>query len=291
MPAIVAAAGIDGVAFGMMAIVAATLIAAFVISPLRNGAQQVAGLVAVGGVLSWGLTVVADFAQSVINTFGPQVVTGRQQAVDWLNWLVYNIGWTYFGTYFNLANWSAAWVNNWIWTRALLFDTIIPTINASLAYQLTLINAAVGTINWLIGSYVPAVQAWINYFIGHVSALEAVSAQVVQVWLPWVNGWIDSLNGRTRVLERWATDTATQTLPRIEADVSRRALEAEAEALRARVGALERTVGLLASLAIIAALDVPAIRSLRDTALDPCRCLDLTNLNDLQERVSALEVQ
>lgn len=290
MPAVVAAPAIIAIAFALAALAAALLINQLVAHPIRVASVDAGGIPVIGGAVAWLLSRLADVIEIGVSGVSALHDAAVQQATGWLNWLVANIVQAYWGWLFAWVQWFIGVVPSTVNDVSWLMSSFVPGANGWFAYFLRVANNLSTAVAWLSGPFVAAVTTLAQWTYAHVQALESAVASIESTWLPWVRGWLENLNGRAGALERWADHVGTQTLPRIEADVSRRALEWEAQALRQRVGQLESQVALLMALGIIALAGTEAISNLR--CIMNAKCDPLTALleGDLEARVTDLEV-
>jgi len=293
VPIAIGAAAIDGIAFGLIAIAVATLVTAYVISPLRAGAQQVSGLVAVGGALSFALSRLADLIQITINANSYLVSIGRQQAMDWFNWIVTGIVSAYYGGAINAATWLAAnlgavaWMRNyWDAYWSVVFGEIRPAVGV-------LQNDLGGLHRWIDTAELPLIR-------GIGDDLAGLHRWIDGVQLPLIRGIGDDLAG----LHRWLDGTLVPGIDagirqladawaRTNADVQTRARQAEVDALKQELARTQATVATLAALLPLAIAGAEVISNLR--CVGNINCLDLNALNDgtlstLESRVAMLEV-
>jgi hypothetical protein len=290
MPIAIAGGAIDAIAFGLLAIAAGTLITAYVISPLRAASQQVSGLVAVGGALSWAFSHLADIVQIGLNANAYLIEVGRKQALDWFNWLIPWTARAFFGPELNAAGWLAAnlgavaWMRNyWDAYWAVVFGEVRPKVYA-------VANDVAGLHAFIDTALLPRVGGIGNDLLGLHQWIDGVL-------LPRVGGIGNDLLG----LHEWIDGilvpgieagirTLNDALQRTNADVQTRARTTEVEALRAELAKTQAVVGTLAALIPLALAGAEAISNLRCMMDLPCSDMSLLQDTDLEARVSNLEL-
>lgn len=291
MPAVVGVEIVAALAFALIAIAATLLVRQLVVSPMRASASGVSGIPAIGGALAWLLTNAANMIEVGLNVFDYAQAQYRSTALTWWNWAVeqtaYYLGipnrWDFQTAKTDIGAVTA--LAQFIWYNSL------PAIAArenDIRHDTQAVTALAQSIWYNALPEIRGIEAGLRT---DVNAVTRLSQDIWYSELPNIRGIEAGIRTDLNAATRLAQDIWYGELPRIRADVNTRARSVDLEALRARVDNLTRQLALLAPLLAIAALDATAITSLRDTAIDPCRCLDLSGLNNLEERVSALELE
>lgn len=184
MPIVIAGAAIDALAFGLIAIVAGTLIITYVVTPLRAAAAFASSIVAIGGALSWALTHAANFVQSAVDANAHLVEIGRNQALAYWNWLV-------GGTV------NALFADQW----ALLYAT------ASTAVQ------ALASTTYIWTQYLPWLRGRVDANEANANAATHLAQRIWYQDLPQIRGIDDILRRDVDAATRLAQDIWYNQLP------------------------------------------------------------------------------
>ena len=290
MAAALEAAYIVALALAFAAIAARLLIETFVENPLRNAASAASNVPGIGGALAWLLTQAANevgYMLAVLSWIGQKgtddgVTNMNNLTLGLMNWFLGDvIFWARWvgNESNNLSNIIADWGNLWwqVW-----FGT--PSYIASVATQLGNLQGLV------VGSILPEIRG-IEAGVRDLSNL--VNLRVIDdiarltsdlLNLRW---WID--NVLTPGFER-ALQGVNDRVGAIERDLPTRALEAEAEAIRARLAQLEHQVAILSALGILAIAGADVIENIRCLGGVKCDLLSPLLSGDLEDRVTELEL-
>lgn len=290
MPALALADGLAVLAFALVAIVAVDLVRQFVVSPLYATSNRVSSVAVIGGPLAYAINLAAALIDETCAALSWMAQQGRNDAVNGWIWLVQNtVGWIFAPTIY-WAQWVAdrngaiAWVLIYwdrLWAQAW---TTVPALIGGVA------NDLAGLHRWIDTVEMPIIRGIGDDLAGLHKWLDTVE-------MPIIRGIGDDLAG----LHKWLDDILVPNIDRAfgqvndrirhaEQDIARRALESEAEQLRARVTSLERQVALLMALGVIAAAGTDVIENLRCIGSVKCSLLDPLLNGDLEDRLTELEI-
>lgn len=291
MPVAIAAGGFIELADAFAALAAALLIGTLVVASIDWVAGLVGNIPVIGGAIAGALHSLSNTINGALQSIGWLRDQALNTALGAWNFLVGGTVSALFGAY---LWWTQDWANKspavggvlywWaaVWDASLVaLPARIGAVGADLAGLHNWIDHVQNPVIHGIGDDLAGLKDWIN------GAL-LPSVRGIGNDLAGLHNWIDHVQMPT--IEGWVR-TVQDALGRVNADVQTRARASDLEAAQREIARLQAQIAALAPLAILAGLGTEALTNLKDDALDPCRCLDLTNLASLESRVSALEVE
>lgn len=291
MPVAIAAGGFIELADAFAALAAALLIGTLVVASINWVAGIVGNIPVIGGAIAGMLHSLANAINGALQQLGWLKDQAIDTALNAWNFLVGGTVSALFGAYL----W---WVQDWasksgpvgavlywwnaVWTAALIvLPARVSAVGGDLAGLHNWIDHVQDPIIQGIGNDLAGLRDWIDRALlptvaGIGNDLAGLHNWIDHVQMPTVEGWVRGLQ---------------DALGRVDADVQTRARAADLSAALREIDRLNAALAALAPLAILANLGEEALTNLKDDALDPCRCLDLSGLASLESRVSALEVE
>lgn len=290
MPVAVGADALVLIAAAIVALGGALLIRQVIISPMRGAATNVSGAPVIGGVLAWALSEAALLIEYAVQGLSTLEAKAKADGVNTLSWFVAEAWGWWFSAWYNPLQWVA---QNFglVYNAAVNLPAMLNTLNNVVQIRMQVIASDIANLqSWIdsyelplirgIGNDLAGLHSWIDHTLlglvgGIGNDLAGLHSWIDNTLVPGIDARIRDLQGQ---------------VDRVNSDVQTRARSSDVDMLRQRVSDLESQLAKLAALAPLAALSTTAINELVETALDPCRCVDLTNIGDMEQRISALEV-
>ena len=290
MPAAVGLGAIEALALAFVAIGAALLVRTLIVAPIRSAAGAVSGVPAIGGALAYVLSQAALAIEIGVNGFAALANSAKSQGLSWWNWSV-----QVTMQYIDIPQWH------------VLSKVVQDTASVTALAQYIWYNSLPGIYNSVNSVGATAVAAYslsrsLFYDIlpqlrgidaGLRTDLDAVTRLAQKIWYESLQeirgieaGLRTDLNNATRQLQ----NVTTQVIPRIQADVNTRARDTELQALRDLVNRQAATLATLSALVPLAIAGAEAIENLRCMMDTPCSDVNLNQYEDLEARVSNLEL-
>lgn len=290
MPAAVGLGAIEAIALAFVAIGAALLVRTLVVAPIRSASSAVSSVPAIGGALAYVLSQTALAIEIGVNGFAALANDAKSQGLSWWNWSV-----QVTLQYIDIPQWHA------------LSNVVKDTAAVTALAQYIWYNSLPGIYN-SINSIGPAASAAYTlsrslfYDIlpqlrgidaGLRTDVDAVTRLAQYIWynsLAEIRGIEAGIRTDLNNAIRQLQNVTTQTIPRIQADVNTRAKDVELQALRDLVNKQAAALATLSALVPIAIAGEEAIQNLRCMMDTPCSDSSLNMYEDLEARVSNLEL-